>query len=85
MLKKRSMDVNSSSLGLLCFYGLKSVQGDRFVLCTACNFHINVSHGEKNDLTKYSETKAHKANSDKSMSTPKLTQVFAAHSSAPAP
>ena len=61
----------------------KSAQGDRFALCSACNFHINISHGGKNDLTKHSETKAHKANMNKSASTPKLTQMFAAASSAP--
>ena len=61
----------------------KSLKGDTFALCSARVVHISVSHGGKNDLTKHADSKAHKANMNKSASTPKLTQMFATATSAP--
>ena len=54
----------------------KSFKGDKYALCTACNIHLGVSHGGRFDLNKHADTKAHKANVNKTESTPKLTTMF---------
>lgn len=58
----------------------RSARGVGFAFCSVCNLHFSVTHGGKNDVTKHTDSSAHKANDSMTKTTPTLTNMF---SSAP--